>query len=82
MKRSLQEYLDRPKKYENIDGTAEMLLGLLLLCPVVYRITEPLLIRCFLWADRFAGMLVMYAVFALVLGPGYWVVGSFEFPRA
>ncbi len=72
MKHALQEYLGRPKKYENIDGTMEMLFGLLSLCPVVYQVAKPLLITCFLWANRFAGILVVYAVFALVLIPGYW----------
>ena len=31
MKDELQSYMDRPKRYENIDGTGEIYMGLMIL---------------------------------------------------
>ena len=72
MKSALQEYVTRPKKYENIDGTVEMLFGFFLLSPALYQALGPHLARGFTWAGRLDGLFVIWAVFALAMGPGYW----------
>jgi hypothetical protein len=68
MKNEIQDYVNRPKKYENIDGTVEMLFGLMFLGFALCALVRPDLGKYSAWATPFVGLLVIYAV----LGPGYW----------
>jgi len=65
-------YQDRSKRYDNIDGTGEMLMGLMMLAFAASSYVNIILPKT-RWWNGVGGALLMYAVLALVLGPGYWI---------
>jgi len=74
MKTQLQDYLERPKRYANIDGTGEMYMGLMLLGFALLSYLQTVLPTNSLWrTNGFASVLFMYAILVPVLGIGYWV---------
>jgi drug/metabolite transporter (DMT)-like permease len=72
MKNELQDYLGRPKRYDNIDGTGEMLMGLMMLGFTLLGYLNAVLPENSMWRHGLAGMLLMPAVLLPVLGSGYW----------
>jgi hypothetical protein len=69
-----QSRLEWHKRYDNIDGTGEMVMGLMLLGFGVLNYLQALLPTDSIWrTNGFCGLLFMYAVLIVVIGPGYWV---------
>lgn len=76
MKDELQDYLDRPKKYDNIDGTGEMFMGLMLLGFALVGYLQTILQEHSMRGHGFFRFLfssvgLMYAVLIPVLGLGF-----------
>jgi hypothetical protein len=69
MNDKLQDYMDRPKRYENIDGTGEMLFGLMLLSFALAAYLEDKLPGD---SSRWMHGLVIYSCLIPALGLGYW----------
>ena len=66
--------LEWHKRYDNIDGTGEMLMGLMCLAFGLLSYLQSILPKDSIWSRNFFCMLLfMYAVLVLVMGPGYWV---------
>ena len=66
--------LEWHKRYDNIDGTGEMLMGLMVLRFGLLGYLQSILPKDSIWRTNFlCGLLFMYGVLFLVLGPGYWV---------
>lgn len=66
--------LEWHKRYDNIDGTGEMLMGLMLLGFGLLGYLQTILPKNSIWrTNLFCSLLFMYAVLILVIGPGYWV---------
>lgn len=64
--------MERHKLYDNIDGTGEMFMGLMLLGFALLGYLQAILPEHSIWrTNMFASLLFMYAVLILVLGPGY-----------
>jgi len=72
MKDELQGYLDRPKRYDNIDGTGEMLMGLMLLAFALSSYLNTILPNN-RWWNGIGGVLVLYGVLIPALASGYWI---------
>jgi drug/metabolite transporter (DMT)-like permease len=73
MKNELQDYLDRPKRYDNIDGTGEMYMGLMILGFALLGYLQTILPKDSLWSTNgFASLLFMYLILIPVLALGYW----------
>jgi hypothetical protein len=69
MKDTLQNYVGRPKRYENIDGTGEMLFGLMFLGFALAGCLEAGLPEN---SSRWMHGIVVYGVIIPVLALGYW----------
>jgi hypothetical protein len=66
--------LEWHKLYDNIDGTGEMLMGLMVLGFGLLGYLQPILPKDSIWRTNvFCSLVFMYAVLTLVVGPGYWV---------
>ena len=73
MKDELQNYLARPKRYDNIDGTGEMYMGLMILGFALLGYLQTILPTDSLWSTNgFASLLFMYLILIPVLALGYW----------
>lgn len=72
MKDELQNYMGRPKRYDNIDGTGEMCMGLGMLGFTLLGYLYAVLPENSMWRHGMAGMLLMPAVLVPVLGSCYW----------
>jgi hypothetical protein len=72
MKDELRNYMGRAKRYDNIDGTGEMLLGVMLLVFALLGYLQAVLPNGSMWRNGFASMLFMYAVLVPGLALGYW----------
>jgi hypothetical protein len=70
MKDELQNYMGRPKRYENIDGTGEMFMGLMMLGFALTSYLEAGLPEN---SSRWMHGVVVYSVLIPVLGLGFWV---------
>jgi len=73
MKNNLQDFLERPKRYDNIDGTGEMFMGLMMLGFAAISFLQPLLPRDSLWNRGLFGLLFMYAVLAPFFAAGFFL---------
>jgi hypothetical protein len=74
MKTGTPSTLEWHKRYDNIDGTGEMLMGLMLLGFGLLGYLQTILPKDSIWrTNGFCSLLFMYAVLIGVLGPGYWV---------
>jgi hypothetical protein len=71
MKDEIQNYMDRPKRYDNIDGTGEMGMGLMMLAFALSGCLNAILPDNHWW-NTIGGVLVMYAVLIPALCLGYW----------
>ncbi len=70
MKDELQNYMARPKRYDNIDGTGEMFVGLVLLG---FALADSMEARLPENSSRWMHGAVIYGVMIPVLGFGYWI---------
>jgi uncharacterized membrane protein YhaH (DUF805 family) len=70
MRDEIQDYADRPKRYDNIDGTGEMFMGLMLLGFALEGCLEAKLPEN---SSRWMHGLVIYGVMIPVLAFGYWI---------
>lgn len=68
----LQEVVNRPKRYENIDGTGEMFFGLMFL---VFGLSDRLEVLLPASGPKWQGAPVVLGALALALGAGYWLRG-------
>ena len=71
MKNNLHDYLERPKRYDNIDGTGEIFMGLMLLGFATISFLQPMLTHNSVWRGGLFGLLFMYLVLAPFLGLGF-----------
>lgn len=72
MKNELQDYMARPKRYDNIDGTGEMFMGLMILGFALLGYLQTILPAHSMWrTNGIAGLLFMYAVLVPVWGLGF-----------
>jgi hypothetical protein len=70
----LHGHLEWHKQYDNIDGTGEMLMGLMLLGFGLLGYLQSILPKDSIWTKNFFfSLLFMYAVLFVVIGPGYWI---------
>lgn len=69
MSNTLQEYMARPKRYANIDGTGEMIVGLTLLGFALAGYLEALLPEN---SPTWMRVVVIFASLALAVGLAYW----------
>ena len=69
MKDEIQNYLDRPKRYHNIDGTGEMFMGLMMLGYALIGHLEAIMPKESFWQQH--SLLFIYAVLLPVLGLGW-----------
>lgn len=66
--------LEYHKWYDNIDGTGEMFMGLMVLGFALLGYLQTILPEHSIWrTNSFCGLLFLYAVLILVLGPAYWL---------
>jgi len=73
MKNELQDYMARPKRYDNIDGTGGMFMGLMILGFALLGYLQTILPEDSFWSTNgFASLLFMYLVIFPVLALGYW----------
>ena len=83
MKNELQTYLERPKRYDNIDGTGEIIMGLMLLAFALIGYLQPMIPPDSFWHRH--GLLFMYAILLPMLGLGFLLQKSIKrnltFPR-
>lgn len=73
MKNELKNIMERPKKYDNIDGTGEMFMGLMILGFGLIGYLETVLKEHSIWSYGIPSMFFMYVVLIPVLALGYWV---------
>jgi MFS family permease len=73
MRDELQDTMMRYKRYDNIDGTGEMFMGLMLMGFALLGYLQTVLPEHSMWRTNFFGLLFMYAVLIPVLGAGYWL---------
>jgi len=82
MKSDLRDYMDRPKRYDNIDGTNEMFMGMMLLAFSLAGYLEAGLPEN---SSRWMHGLVVFGLLIPVLGFGYWsrrvIKAHFTWPR-
>jgi hypothetical protein len=69
MKDDIQNYLDRPKRYHNIDGTGEIFMGLMMLAYALIGFLEATLPKESFWQQH--SLLFIYSVLLPVLGLGW-----------
>jgi hypothetical protein len=86
MKSNLQSPVEWHKRYDNVDGTGEMLMGMMLLGFGLLGHLQSILPADSIWRTNFFySLFFMYAVLILVLGPCYlirWVIKRrITFPR-
>lgn len=66
----LQDYLKRPKRYENIDGTGEMCMGLMALGFVLVGYLQAAIPKHSMWGHGLPSMLLFYLILIAVMGLG------------
>jgi glucan phosphoethanolaminetransferase (alkaline phosphatase superfamily) len=71
---TLQNYARRTRRYDNIDGTGEMYMGIMVLAFVLLGYLQAILPENSMWRYRFASLVFAYAVLLPVLAFGYWGV--------
>jgi hypothetical protein len=76
MKDELQNYMARPCRYNNIDGTGEMGMGLMMLGYTFLGYVQANLPQGSMWRHGLASMLLFFAVLLLMVGFILW------FPKA
>jgi hypothetical protein len=71
---TLQNYAHRAKRYENIDGTGEMYMGIMVLAFVLLGYLQAILPMDSMWRHGFASLVFTNAILLSVLAFGYWGV--------
>ena len=69
MKDDIQNYLERPKHYHNIDGTGEIFMGLMMLAYALVGYSEATMPKESFWQHH--SLLFIYSVLLPVLGLGW-----------
>ena len=79
MNNKLQNYMDRPKRYDNIDGSGEIYMGLMFLGFGLLNYLQTVLPKDSLWSTNgFASLLFMYLILIPVLALGFWGVKAIK----
>jgi hypothetical protein len=82
MKNTLQDFLGRPNRYDNIDGTGEMFMGLMMLGFTLAGCVEASLAEN---SSRWIHAVAIYGVMIPVFGFGFWIrrviKSHFTWPR-
>jgi hypothetical protein len=78
MERELQSMLGRLKRYDNIDGTGEMFMGLMILGFTLLAYLQGVVPKNSMWRHGLWGSLLMFLILTLVLGLGYWGVNAIK----
>jgi drug/metabolite transporter (DMT)-like permease len=73
MKNELQNYMGRPKRYNNIDGTGEIGMGLMAVCYGLLGYVQAVLPENSMWSHGLASMLLFFAGLLLMAGLLLWV---------
>jgi hypothetical protein len=63
-----QDLMERPKRYDSIDGTGEMVFGMMALGFTLLGHLQTVLPAHSMWRNGFAGLLLMYAVLLATIG--------------
>lgn len=74
----LHDYLTRPSRYDNIDGTGEMTMGAMLLGFALLGYLQSILPESSFWMRGWPSMLFMYVILAPVIGLTYWGVKAIK----
>jgi hypothetical protein len=72
MKDELQNYMDQPKRYNNIDGTGEMAMGLMALGYGLLGCLQAVLPENSMWRHGFNSMVLFFAFILLMFGVLHW----------
>jgi hypothetical protein len=78
MPEEIHEYLMRPRRYDNIDGTGEMAMGVMMLGFALVLYLQSILPRTSIWMHGWTSMLFMYVIMVPVLCLGYWGVKAIK----
>jgi hypothetical protein len=78
MNDELHNYLGRPKRYDNIDGTGEMAFGLMALGFTLLGYLPTALPKDSMWRNGFLSMVFFYAFLLLMCGLMLWVSRSIK----
>jgi hypothetical protein len=73
MKNEIQTCLGRPKRYNNIDGSCDMMFGLLVLGFTLLGYLQTVLPEESVWQRGLSGMLLFFAVLGPMMGLIYWI---------
>lgn len=73
MKDELQNYMGRPNRYNNIDGTGEIGMGLMALCYGLLGYLQAVLPKNSVWSHGAASMVLFFAGVLVMLGLILWV---------
>jgi drug/metabolite transporter (DMT)-like permease len=73
MKDELKEYMDRPKRYDNIDGTGEMAFGLMALGFTLLGYLQTILPKDSFWKRGSSGMLLFFVILLPMFGLILWI---------
>jgi MFS family permease len=71
MKDELQNFMEQPKRYDNIDGTGEMFMGLMLLGFALLGYLQTALHQHSMWRYGFFMLLFMFGIMIPVMGLGF-----------
>ena len=72
MRNELQNYLERPKRYNNIDGTGEMAMGLMGLGFTFLNYLSAVLPKNSMWRHGFPSMVLFVGGLLLMFGVLHW----------
>ena len=78
MPNQIHEYLMRPKRYDNIDGTGEMSMGVMMLGFALLVHLQSILPKTSIWTYGWTSMLFMYVILVPVLCLSYWGVKAIK----
>jgi hypothetical protein len=78
MKDELQNYMGRPKRYNNIDGTGEMGMGIFFLSFALLNYLLDSLPHKSMWRHGLANMLLFFAGVLLMLGLILWITKAIK----
>jgi hypothetical protein len=78
MKSQVEEYVKRSKRYQNIDGTAEMGMGLMMLAFALLAYLQYIVPKSSIFGHGFGGFAFMYVILVPILGLGWWSVKAIK----
>jgi hypothetical protein len=78
MPNQIHEYLMRPKRYDNIDGTGEMTFGVMMLGFALVLYLQSILPKTSIWMRGWTSMLFMYVILVPVLSLSFWGVKAIK----